>query len=573
MGVNSAGRTGSHRVSTQRAAGGGTPPTPKVTTKTAAQARTSGGKGYSGESSFSSAPTERTSQRHVPGRPQTTSAMKMPAISQNVEGAIHHAAKTVGVNYGYMMAMAWQESTFNPTAKADTSSATGLYQFLDKTWLGMIKDHGAAHGLGEYANQIIKRGKSLDVADPAMKQRIMGLRTDPWTSAIMGAEFAKGNAAALEKSLGRKPETSELYIAHFMGSGEAARLIRTHDTGKGDAIAAEMFQKAAGANANIFYKDGKAGQRPRTVSEVYDLLNHKVTPRMEYINETGRPKTFDQYTYNGGSGPDTSAPDMFDHAFGSPSRPGGSFGFGPFGTPTPSTGPNRFDDAFGSSRPPGGSFGFEPFGTPPGGSSMPMAYPSLGIGTLGSRGGLGSFGFGPHGIGPGASWGMSFDRNGIGTIGGSRFGQNGFGSSSGGLNGLGIGSIGSPGLLSFGINGGIGSGSTYGRAGGWQFGVGFDFSRNKVKAPSFSTGLGLSSGSSYGIGGMGGTSFGGSAFSISGATPLSGGGVRGSSSSSTSFGGTSYGGAAFSSFGSSPIGGGSFSSGGGSSSSFNGSGK
>lgn len=40
----------------------------------------------------------------------------------------------VGVDPGLMATMASIESTFRTKVKADTSSATGLYQFIDKTW-------------------------------------------------------------------------------------------------------------------------------------------------------------------------------------------------------------------------------------------------------------------------------------------------------------------------------------------------------------------------------------------------------------------------------------------------------
>lgn len=55
-----------------------------------------------------------------------------PQPSHEVQEAITFASYDVGVDYGYMMAMAAPESGFNPAA-AGTTSATGLYQFLNAT--------------------------------------------------------------------------------------------------------------------------------------------------------------------------------------------------------------------------------------------------------------------------------------------------------------------------------------------------------------------------------------------------------------------------------------------------------
>jgi hypothetical protein len=75
-------------------------------------------------------------------KPKATKKNTEPKPSHEVQEAITFASYDVGVDYGYMMAMAAQESGFNPTATAETSSATGLYQFLNATWLEMLYRYG-----------------------------------------------------------------------------------------------------------------------------------------------------------------------------------------------------------------------------------------------------------------------------------------------------------------------------------------------------------------------------------------------------------------------------------------------
>src|SRR6202163_5029662 len=73
-----------------------------------------------------------------------------------IAGAIKQAASTTGTSFEYLLATAKMESDFNPTAGASTSSAHGLFQFIDQTWLGTVKEAGARHGYGNYGDAISK---------------------------------------------------------------------------------------------------------------------------------------------------------------------------------------------------------------------------------------------------------------------------------------------------------------------------------------------------------------------------------------------------------------------------------
>src|SRR5215469_13226672 len=101
-----------------------------------------------------------------------------------VTGAIRGAAQATGTSFEYLLATAQVESGFNPHAAASTSSAGGLYQFIDQTWLGMLKDAGPSLGYGRYADAITKTPSGhFEVADPTMRGEIMALRKDPSANA------------------------------------------------------------------------------------------------------------------------------------------------------------------------------------------------------------------------------------------------------------------------------------------------------------------------------------------------------------------------------------------------------
>ena len=190
------------------------------------------------------------------------------AASQ-ITGAIQQAARSTGASFEYLLTTAQIESSLNPSAQASTSSAKGLYQFIDQTWLATMKAKGASLGYGRYADAIVQDASGqYSVPDAAMRNTIMKLRNDPATSALMAGAFASSNAAQLASTLGRAPSEGELYIAHFLGPDGAGKLIGAALM-QPRANAAAMFPQAAAANSTIFYTN--AGS-PRSVSEVYARL-------------------------------------------------------------------------------------------------------------------------------------------------------------------------------------------------------------------------------------------------------------------------------------------------------------
>jgi hypothetical protein len=148
------------------------------------------------------------------------------SAAPQITGAIRQAAQSTGISFEYLLTTAKIESNLNPSAQASTSSAKGLYQFIDQTWLGTMKQDGAALGLGRYADAITRAPDGhYEVADPAMRAAILRLRTDPQASAMLAGALTRNNATSVGASIGRQPTNGELYIAHFLGADGAGKLI------------------------------------------------------------------------------------------------------------------------------------------------------------------------------------------------------------------------------------------------------------------------------------------------------------------------------------------------------------
>ena len=191
---------------------------------------------------------------------------------------LQNASQKSGVSFQYLVAKAAQESSLQTDAQADTSSATGLFQFTRATWLDMMKKYGSLYGYGDLSDKISATGDGKPtVKDAAAEHRILALRNDPEASALMAAEYARDNATSLHDVLGRGVDASDLYLAHFLGASGAGQLLGAAKTSP-NASAAGILPAAAKANAAVFYTpEGRA----RSVADVVKLVRERFSEKMD----------------------------------------------------------------------------------------------------------------------------------------------------------------------------------------------------------------------------------------------------------------------------------------------------
>ena len=187
--------------------------------------------------------------------------------------SIQRASEATGVDFEYLVSQAEIESSMNPNARAGTSSAAGLFQFTQQTWLATVKKHGHKAGM-EWAQDAIQRDKNgaYFVADPKTRKIILDLRFEPEPASRMAAFFALDNRDHLRARLGIEPTSTDLYLAHFLGSGGAVKFLSERAKNP-NATAASLFPEAAAANRNIFYTKSGA---PRSLEQVYALFHDKL---------------------------------------------------------------------------------------------------------------------------------------------------------------------------------------------------------------------------------------------------------------------------------------------------------
>jgi Transglycosylase SLT domain len=214
----------------------------------------------------------------------------IPFSGRNVPRWLVHsilkAAHVTGVDPVYMMTLADVESSLSPEAKAPTSSAQGLFQFIDSTWLETVHVHAADYGFGAAAQAI----KIVDgeVTVPSAKDRewIMSLRTDPYFSALMAGELIKDVERSLQAQGERELAEAELYIAHFLGAKAAVRFLEILDQNP-NMSATKLFPKAARANAGLFMEGKGRKRRAVSVAELYNKIDSKIVRRLDRYDDIG----------------------------------------------------------------------------------------------------------------------------------------------------------------------------------------------------------------------------------------------------------------------------------------------
>jgi hypothetical protein len=222
----------------------------------------------------------------------------IPFNGRNVPRWLVHsilkAAHATGVDPVYMLTLADVESSLSPEAKARTSSAQGLFQFIDSTWIETVYQHAADYGFKAAAEAIRYVNGELSV-DAKDRDWVMSLRTDPYFSALMAGELIKDVERALQAQGERELAEAELYLAHFLGASSAVRFLEVLDQDP-NMKASKLFPKAARANAGLFM-DGKGRKRrPVSVAELYNKIDSKIVRRLDryesigpYLAEITRP--------------------------------------------------------------------------------------------------------------------------------------------------------------------------------------------------------------------------------------------------------------------------------------------
>jgi hypothetical protein len=174
--------------------------------------------------------------------------------------------------FDVMLASAKMESGLDPSAQASTSSASGLFQFIDQTWLDAVRQYGPQQGLSAEAALVVRRDGHLTVDDPTARQRILDLRKNPEVASALAGDHLRAISDKLGLTLGRPPNATEIYLGHLLGGGGASQVLQAVRTSPNQS-ASDLLPAAARANSTLFNSpDGT----PYTVTQFMQHLSERV---------------------------------------------------------------------------------------------------------------------------------------------------------------------------------------------------------------------------------------------------------------------------------------------------------
>ena len=189
---------------------------------------------------------------------------------------IQKAAARTRVSPNYLLALAKQESGCRSNARAKSSSAVGMFQFVEATWLSTLHSHGAKYGYRDMATSIVtdSRGRPR-VLSRAKRAEILAKRMDAQLSAYLAAELALENARFIRANKGsQRLSATDLYMAHFLGAPGALRFLTELDRNPNGA-AHRLLPAAARSNPSVFFVRANRGN-PRSFKEVYSIFERRI---------------------------------------------------------------------------------------------------------------------------------------------------------------------------------------------------------------------------------------------------------------------------------------------------------
>ena len=212
--------------------------------------------------------------------PNETLAFGPMRIRRYLVEIVLRAARAVEADPVLMLAIADKESSFLTEVQARTSSATGLFQFIERTWLTVVRDFGAKHGLTAEAQAIAWVDDNPVVADQAERQRILDLRSDPYLAALLAGEMLNRDRTKIGAKIGRELTHGETYLAHFLGADDTERFL-SRLMAEPNATAASLLPRPARANRPIFYERAGRKTKSRSVAEVHQAFEDMIGRRLD----------------------------------------------------------------------------------------------------------------------------------------------------------------------------------------------------------------------------------------------------------------------------------------------------
>lgn len=226
-----------------------------------------------------------TAEKTVKNKKSNLTAYDIDFDKRELNAKLFHniisAAQKTEYDPAMLLTMAWFESKMDAKVNNKVSSALGLFQFTEGTWIETIYKYGEKHGLNNYVNAITKddNGK-YHVKNKNDLNYILALRNNPKVSAIMAAETMKNNQNFVENKLGQKIQDKDAYLIHVLGAVGAAKFFDNLQK-RPSAPVSLLFPVAVKKNPHLFIKKIDDQKKIRSIQEAKSFIGNMVNERLQ----------------------------------------------------------------------------------------------------------------------------------------------------------------------------------------------------------------------------------------------------------------------------------------------------
>ncbi len=220
-------------------------------------------------------------------------SLKLYLTAQNRDSSliddIYQASIATHIDFELLLITAMIESDLGRVTKSSTSSARGIFQYIEPTWLVLIKRYGARIGQKNYASAITINTESYlpEITDASQftKKDILSLRDNTKIAALIKANQLKDEAKIVAKyKAGQRINATDHYIVHMLGLSQA-RTFYTLLKNESSNILANLnnkgFKEAIRLNPTFFYN---AQNKALSAAEAYTQFHRKISQQYKRLH-------------------------------------------------------------------------------------------------------------------------------------------------------------------------------------------------------------------------------------------------------------------------------------------------
>ncbi len=206
------------------------------------------------------------------------SYIKSQNRSQSIIDDIYKASIDTNTDFEHLIITAMMESDLGRVTESKTSSARGIFQYIEPTWVSLIKRYRQRISQYSKTKLLDENNKNTNNSD------ILELRYNTRVAALIKAYQLNDEAKILAKyTNGKRINTTDHYIMHMLGSYQARTfysLINNKSDKKLTNIKSANLQEAIKLNPTFFYD---AENNALNAEQAYKQFHKKISKQYKKL--------------------------------------------------------------------------------------------------------------------------------------------------------------------------------------------------------------------------------------------------------------------------------------------------